>query len=499
MEDYLAIERIEGEAIDSITKGDRHRELVINIKEDLGDLELPLSTDCCIYRVPDPFRKMNEESFTPLVVSIGPFHHSKERLKIMEKFKTRCLERFLQHSNCNVEDLVDTIKSLEGNVGRCYAETIHLSSDEFVKLILLDACFVIEFFISESGMLWSPEDTVFLKPWLTDTIKVDLGLLENQLPFFVMDKLFNINASELGLLKVPSSFTRLSIDFFRRYNIQGSTPRDDLEIKHFVDLVRTLLLPSSKAQLVRDEDGIVRQLYSASQLNEAGVEFNVSYSKSLVDLQFTNGALEIPYLELDTNMESTLWNVTAFELCHYPDNARVGDDIVLMSFLLRTTKDEDLLIEKGILVNWVGENNAATGFFNNLCPHLLLTNMNTSYIRLAENLNAFYKAPWHAWTATFKRDYFSTPWRTFSTIAAVTFLVLTLIQTFIFIISQPLSLPEILRLSDDCSCEPIEEPADGAYIEPLKYWSMLSNACTAPMQCNGSHIDYSEPIDIINL
>ncbi|KAG6645292.1 hypothetical protein CIPAW_08G112300 [Carya illinoinensis] len=429
MGDYSAIERNEGEAIDSITEGDRHRELVINIKKNLGDLEPPLSTDCCIYRVPDYLRKLNEESFTPLVVSIGPFHHSKEGLKIMEKFKMRCLERFLQHSNCNVEDLLDTIKSLEGNVRRCYAETIHLSSDDFVKLILLDACFVIEYFISEWGMLWSPEDTVLLKPWLTDTIKRDLRLLENQLPFFVMDRLFNINASELDLLNVPSSFTRLSIGFFSKYNIQGSTPRDDLEIKHFVDMVRTLLLPSSKAELVRDEVGIVGHLYSASQLNDAGVEFKVSYSKSLVDLQFTNGALEIPYLELDTNMEPTLRNVAAFELCHYPDNAHVGDYIVLMSFLLRTTKDEDLLIEKGILVNWVGENNAATAFFNNLCPHLFLTNMNTSYIRQAENLNAFYKAPWHAWKATFKQDYFSTPWRTFSTLAAVTLLVLTLIQT----------------------------------------------------------------------
>ncbi|KAG6700443.1 hypothetical protein I3842_08G112700 [Carya illinoinensis] len=432
MEDYSAIERIEVEAIDSIIEEDRRREFVINIKKNLRELGLPLSTDCCIYRVPDTLRKLNEKLFTPLVVSIGPFHHSKEGLKITENFKMRCLERFLQHSNCNVEDLVDTIKSWEGDIRRCYAETIHLSSEDFVKLILLDACFVIEFFISESQpILWSPEDRVLLKPWLTDAIVTDFTLLENQLPFFVMDRLFNINASELGILEVPRSFARLSIDFFWKLNLQGSTrcdDMDDLEIKHFVDLVRTLLLPSSDAQLER-EYPIVGHMYNASQLNEAGLEFKVGYRKSLVDLQFTNGALEIPYLELDTCMELTLRNVVAFELCHYPENAHVGDYIVLMTFLLRTTKDEDLLIEKGIMVNWVGENNAATAFFNNLCPHVLLLNMNTSYIRLADDLNAFCKVPWHAWKATFKRDYFSTPWRTFSTVAAVTLLVLTLIQT----------------------------------------------------------------------
>ena len=64
----MDIGRIEGEAIDSVTEGDQHRWLVINIKENLGDLEPPLSTDCCIYRL-----QTNEELFTPL-----------------------------QHSNCNV-------------------------------------------------------------------------------------------------------------------------------------------------------------------------------------------------------------------------------------------------------------------------------------------------------------------------------------------------------------------------------------------------------------
>jgi hypothetical protein len=34
---------------------------------------------CCIYKVPDPLRKLNEEVYNPQVISIGPFHHGKKK------------------------------------------------------------------------------------------------------------------------------------------------------------------------------------------------------------------------------------------------------------------------------------------------------------------------------------------------------------------------------------------------------------------------------------
>ncbi|KAF5474440.1 hypothetical protein F2P56_006339 [Juglans regia] len=55
------------------------------------------------------------------------------------------------------------------------------------------------------------------------------------------------------------------------------------------------------------------------------------------------------------------------------------------------------------------------------------------------------------------------------------------------------TVPKILQLSDDYGFEPIEEPADRAYFEPVK-WSIFSHVCTAPVQYNGSHIDDSASI-----
>lgn len=52
------------------------------------------------------------------------------------------------------------------------------------------------------------------------------------------------------------------------------------------------------------------------------------------------------------------------------------------------------------------------------------------------------------------------------------------------------SLPSIVQLSDDHRHEPIEEPVERAYFEPVN-WSIFSHVCTAPVQYNGGHIDDS--------
>uniref|UniRef100_A0A5B6YGJ0 Putative MACPF domain-containing protein NSL1 n=1 Tax=Davidia involucrata TaxID=16924 RepID=A0A5B6YGJ0_DAVIN len=55
------------------------------------------------------------------------------------------------------------------------------------------------------------------------------------------------------------------------------------------------------------------------------------------------------------------------------------------------------------------------------------------------------------------------------------------------------TLPNSLQLSDDLSCEPIEEPVERGYFEPVK-WSIFSHVCTAPVQYNETRIDDSASI-----
>ncbi|KAG7968305.1 hypothetical protein I3843_08G148100 [Carya illinoinensis] len=360
---------------------------------------------CCIYRIPTCVRKMNEEAYTPEVISIGPFHHGSKRLEPMEKLKLTYFQRFLQQIDFNVEILVNAIKLHEESVRGCYAESIKLSSDDFVKLILVDGCFLIDAIF---------EDHIPLNPLSWQAMMSDLQLLENQLPLFVLDILFSLACAPDD--EYPS-FTLLAIDFFERICAQKLPQNLEANARHFADLARAFFLPSRK--LLRQRNLVCADhLYTASQLYEAGVKFKVSSSKCLLDLKFTKGTLAIP----------------SFEQCHYPYESHFTNYIVLLSFLINTPKDVDLLIRKGIIINGLGCSNAVASFLNNLGTNVVYDGRNSAYCELFEDLNAFYENPKHTWKATLNRDYFSTPWRIASTAAAGILLLLTLVQTICSII-----------------------------------------------------------------
>ncbi|KAG6701217.1 hypothetical protein I3842_08G154600 [Carya illinoinensis] len=376
---------------------------------------------------------MNEEAYTPEVISIGPFHHGNKRLEPMEKLKLKYFQRFLQRIDFNVEILVNAIKLHEESVRGCYAESIKLSSDDFVKLILVDGCFLIEFFYglcfrgSQSAIF---EDHMLLNPLSWQAMMSDLQLLENQLPLFVLDILFSLACAPDD--EYPS-FTLLAIDFFERIRAQKLPQNLEADARHFADLARAFFLPSLK--LLRQRNLVCADhLYTASQLYEAGVKFKVSSSKCLLDLKFTKGTLEIPCVKLYNQTETRYRNIIAFEQCHYPYESHFTNYIVLLSFLINTSKDVDLLIRKGIIINGLGSSNAVASFLNNLGTNVVYDGRNSAYCELFEDLNAFYENPKNTWKATLKRDYFSTPWRIASTAAAGILLLLTLVQTICSII-----------------------------------------------------------------
>lgn len=161
-----------------------------------GKLETlhPLSKECSIYRVAEPKRCLNPSHYTPQMVSIGPFHHGKEELKAMEEHKQRYLKCFLQRTEVCMTRFLTLIKDKEAELRDCYAETIHnLESDEFVTMVLVDALFLIEFFLRyyEAPFI-TDDDRIFGKPELHWDIRHDLWLVENQLPLFILIDLFNL-------------------------------------------------------------------------------------------------------------------------------------------------------------------------------------------------------------------------------------------------------------------------------------------------------------------
>ena len=173
--------------------------LVVSMRKELESLP-PISSVCCIYRVSERLRLVNEKVYTPQVVSIGPLHHGKEGLKAMEEHKKRYLQSFLHRTNMSLEHFIIIIRENEARLRSSYAEPIGFCSDEFVKMVLVDTAFVVEVLLRSWFNEFEEEDyhSAFNKPWMLQDVFPDMWLLENQLPFFILEDF---------LLTVPSSDT----------------------------------------------------------------------------------------------------------------------------------------------------------------------------------------------------------------------------------------------------------------------------------------------------
>ncbi|XP_042963905.1 UPF0481 protein At3g47200-like [Carya illinoinensis] len=209
---------------------------------------------CCIYKVSDDIRQSNKEAYTPQVISIGPFHRNNPKLQEMESFKLRHLERFLERAEKKLEDIISTVIGEEKRVRKSFSETITLGSDDFVKMILVDACFIIEFF-------WRAMPGDFLingypgfrdRESLLKRMQMDLILLENQLPFFIIEKIYNTAFPSLSIEKpiidwLSSSLFKFYHDEvyeFGHHELIRDSGSSGVNILHFTDLLGKFLLPS---------------------------------------------------------------------------------------------------------------------------------------------------------------------------------------------------------------------------------------------------------------
>ncbi|CAJ1973734.1 unnamed protein product [Sphenostylis stenocarpa] len=405
---------------------------VNGIRAMLEGAKAPVTDECCIYQVPIDIRKLNEDAYTPKVVSIGPFHHNRPRLQNMERYKLIYCKAFLERSHTSLVSWIRYIEGVEPKVRCCYSEALEFTKEELVRIIFLDCGFIFELFWRTYYDEWSGKnDTFLLKPWLTTSIRIDLLLLENQLPFFVLENLFNLSYASgpdaAANKKIPS-FLDFTFDYFIYYN-KSNLKSQNISIKHFTDLIRIFHLPYP-LHMRRESDESTMHLPSATELSEAGVKFKVNaQSNSLLDLRFSGRVLEIPQLKVEDWTECLFRNMVALEQCHYPAQSYFTDYVAILDFLVNTSRDVDLLVRKRVLVNWLGDSGSVAHMFNGLWKNITHVNFSSHYFYICNDLNAFCRNPLHKLNSTLRRDYFNTPWQTAVSIAGIVLLILSLVQT----------------------------------------------------------------------
>lgn len=389
----------------------------------------PLSSKCCIYRVPENLRKVNEDAYRPLLVSIGPFYYDDPRLMSMQQQKLRYLQSFLQRSTAfNVDYYEQVIRGWEEVARQCYDEPINMSSDNFIEMVLVDATFIIELFLRSCFYDFIEDnDRIYHKPRMLLEVTHDIRLEENQLPFFILEHLYNLvfqSSSQNGQL----SFLDITHRFFM--GGKGAIPSHVVteEITHLVHFLRQYYLPSVLRKEVPNTDEKLDFTSSVSELSEAGVRFVAGKSEKLLDIRFINGVLEIPRILVADNTDSLFRNVMMFEQCYYYFDSYIIDYFAFLDCLINTPKDVAILVQSGVIENWLGNNEEVANLFSKIFKQIRMKNSSFYYSSVCKELNAYAGTPWNRWKAILKRNYFNHPWAAISVIYAVVLLILTVMQ-----------------------------------------------------------------------
>ncbi|KAM0918588.1 hypothetical protein ACQ4PT_008743 [Festuca glaucescens] len=143
--------------------------------------------------VREPFRSVDKNSYTPEYVPIGPYHANRSSPRI-EQLKRRSVE-YLE--DCAGGGLARLVEELQPQARQHYRDGVGVGREELSRVLLHDGCFLLACTVkyddaragtstseSSSSRQSGAEDVC------GDTVARDtVFLLENQIPFFVLDRI----------------------------------------------------------------------------------------------------------------------------------------------------------------------------------------------------------------------------------------------------------------------------------------------------------------------
>ncbi|KAG8658474.1 UPF0481 protein At3g47200 [Manihot esculenta] len=366
----------------------------------------PVFSDHCIFKVPKQLRIVNEEAYEPQLIAIGPYHHGKDHLLAMEDHKIRYLQSFLQRSaQKDVSRYVQTIRNLEEKARKSYAEPLSFEHDEFIEMMLIDGCFIIEFI--HKMVEFDVQDPIMGSGHMYVRLMLDLLLLENQLPFFILWELLRTS----NVISNPEiNFTRLILKAYKHY-LSGSgcdmsrayTSAEMMQIKSILGLVHDNWQPSPERIEVYKKMRETKKPSStrcATELKEAGIKF------------------KSPKIEITDITECVLRNLIAYEqLTSFTSPKYFTDYMIFMDSLINSKKDVELLCRKGIIDNWKGDDETIAIIFNKLGEHVFCES--TLYADIVNNVNEHCKKRRNLWMAQLRHDHFQSPWSVISLLTAI--------------------------------------------------------------------------------
>ncbi|KAG6676682.1 hypothetical protein I3842_15G164200 [Carya illinoinensis] len=360
-------------------------------------------------KVPAPMFKVDKGAYIPKIVSIGPFHYNEPSLRAMQTQKRRFLDRLIRNRTGQLileESLKNAMRELEEKTRDFYAEDFQaIKPDDFVQMMLIDGCFIVELLrLYEKKYEGEP---IFETRWTLPNISRDLLLLENQLPMFVLQKIF-----ELTTLKGEASpdLNTLALGFFEPLR-PGKDEFEKFTLHKHANGEHIHLLALFHSTLTLGNNICIQQpaksekkkidlmlpgkgwVHNAKTLHYAGIQFK-NNSGSILDIKLKGKTLKIPTMIIDDSTGPLLRNLIAYEQNNRSAAPYFCCLAVFLDSVVDTVEDVKILRDAGIIKQAKGGDEEVANLFNSLTKELVF-DIDKEYCYMTqqiENINRLCRA-----------------------------------------------------------------------------------------------------------
>ncbi|KQJ81819.2 uncharacterized protein LOC100833544 [Brachypodium distachyon] len=361
-----------------------------------------------MHRYPTYFPDLGPRYNVPSTVAIGPYHHHRRHLHPAEDVKHvaayHCIKQSGGHT---VQEMYDAVVSVADVARSLYDKDVvsGISNDDFLPMMFYDACFLVQYMLTcTSDGLDEMDDS--LRSFFDsndEAIFNDIMLLENQLPWLVMEALLRFRPVPLeDFVTALKGFLQDRKDL----SIHTVVLDDSFQPPHLLGLLRFYVVGRSNAIAKRKPlppTEFISFSVSAVELAQIGITLAVSKTTELMEIGIHKGnffgELSLPQLSLDATNASILVNMAAFELCATPnfqadlvdENSAVCSYLQHMAMIVDREEDVHELRSKRVLQGGGGlTNKDVLEFFTSLQD----LRLGSCYVRTMEEIESYRKRRW---------------------------------------------------------------------------------------------------------
>ncbi|XAR53705.1 hypothetical protein NMG60_11022358 [Bertholletia excelsa] len=251
------------------------------------DAEIPVS----IFTVPKNLLANNPDYYVPQLVALGPYHHWRPELYEMERYKLSAAKMTQKKlKTIKFQDLADQFTLLESKIQASYHKYLDFNGETLAWMMAVDSCFLLEFLriyaVREGKVLAGVSSRM---SHLVDSsgrksaynaIVRDLVMLENQIPFFLLRKILELQFLSLEL--ADGMLLSMMIGLCKEISPFKATD-SNVELSncaHLLDFLYHMIVPKSKEQseiTEADEESEVLEVEGGS-LGKPGI-FTLFFSR----------------------------------------------------------------------------------------------------------------------------------------------------------------------------------------------------------------------------